>query len=122
MEKDGGHWLDQRLHRRLRPLRGSGGASSSSPSDSSTPACSLPLALASPLPPTLLAMPYSHVLVPCSPTLAPTLLRLVLTSLVHDKQHMMEFTTLMSINENIVDAYHDNKPLSYRTMDNILKK
>jgi hypothetical protein len=35
---------------------------------------------------------------------------------------MMEFTTLMSINENIVDAYHDNKPLSYHTMDNILKK
>jgi hypothetical protein len=67
-------------------------------------------------------MPYSHVLVPCSPTLAPTLLKLVLTSLVHDKQHMMEFTTPMSINENIVDAYNDNKPLSYRTMDNILKK
>jgi hypothetical protein len=32
----------------------------------------------------------------------------------------VEFVTPLSNDEDHVDAYHDDKPLHYRTMDNIL--
>ena len=32
----------------------------------------------------------------------------------------MEFATPLSDDEDHVDAYHDNEPLRYRTLDNIL--
>jgi len=32
----------------------------------------------------------------------------------------VEFATLLSNDEDRVDAYHDDKPLCYRIMDNIL--
>jgi hypothetical protein len=31
----------------------------------------------------------------------------------------VEFTTPLSNNEDRIDAYHDNEPLRYRTLDNI---
>jgi hypothetical protein len=39
--------------------------------------------------------------------------------LVRDEQRTVEFTTPLSDDEDHVDAYHDNKPLCYRTLDNI---
>jgi hypothetical protein len=39
--------------------------------------------------------------------------------LARDGQHTVEFATLLFNDEDRVDAYHDDKPLRYRTLDNI---
>jgi hypothetical protein len=39
--------------------------------------------------------------------------------LVRDEQLTVEFATLLSDDEDRVDAYHDDEPLCYRTLDNI---
>ena len=40
-------------------------------------------------------------------------------ALVRDEQRTVEFTTPLSDDEDRVDAYHDDEPLHYRTLDNI---
>nr|AAK26118.1 putative gag-pol polyprotein [Oryza sativa Japonica Group] len=83
---------------------GAGGASSSSSPSSSTSAPGSPSAPASPPPPTPPATPPSPA-TPCSPTPAPT--------------PPVEFATPLSNDEDRVDAYHDDEPLRYHTVDNI---
>ena len=39
--------------------------------------------------------------------------------MVRDEQHTVEFATSLSDDEDHVDAYHDDEPLRYRTLDNI---
>ena len=83
---------------------GARGASSSSSPSSSTSAPGSPSAPASPPPPTPPATPPSPA-TPRSPTPAPT--------------PPVEFATPLSNDEDRVDAYHDDEPLRYRTVDSI---
>jgi hypothetical protein len=39
--------------------------------------------------------------------------------LVYDEQRTVEVATPLFDNEDCVDAYHDEEPLHYRTLDNI---
>jgi hypothetical protein len=41
-------------------------------------------------------------------------------ALVHDEQLTVEFATPLSDDEDHVDDYHDDEPLCYRTLDNII--
>ena len=40
--------------------------------------------------------------------------------MVRDEQRTVEFATLLSNDEDRVDAYHNDKPISYRIIENIL--
>jgi hypothetical protein len=101
-----------------------GAASSSSSSSSSTSAPSSPSAPASPPPMPPASPPPAPLATPCSPTLAPYSPALVLTpprsapaASVHDEQYTVEFATPLSNDEDRVDAYYDDEPLRYRTLD-----
>lgn len=50
----------------------------------------------------------------------PHLEKSALATLVCDGQHTVEFTIPLSNDEDRANAYHNDKPLGYRTMDNIL--
>jgi hypothetical protein len=65
-------------------------------------------------------MPRSLTLDPYSPALVPTPPGLAPAASVHDEQCTMEFATPLSNDEDHVDTYHEDGPLHYRTMDNIL--
>jgi hypothetical protein len=40
--------------------------------------------------------------------------------LAHDEQCTMEFATLLSNDEDRINAYHGGEPLRYRTVDDLL--
>jgi hypothetical protein len=42
------------------------------------------------------------------------------TTSAHVKHNPVAFATLLSHDEERIDAYHDSEPLQYRTMENLL--
>jgi hypothetical protein len=101
-----------------------GASSSSSPSSYTPPPCSPPpLASPSPPPPPAPASPQAPAspppATPHSPTSAPTPSDSASAVSAHDEQRTVEFTTPMSNDEDRIDAYHSDEPLSYRTVDDL---
>lgn len=99
-------------------FEGPGGASSSSSPSSPSPAPGSPSAPASTPPPAPPACPPPPPVPPRSPTPAPT--PPGSAPAASARQRTVEFATPLSNDEDRVDAYHDDEPLRYRTVDNIL--
>jgi hypothetical protein len=100
-------------------FKGAGGVSSSLPPSMSTPvpeppSTSAPRSPATTSVATRYSPPPPQSATPCTPasTATPTLARV--------EHNPVEFATLLSHDKECIDVYHDDEPLRYRTMENLL--
>jgi hypothetical protein len=106
-------------------FEGAGGVGSSLPPSMSTPVPKPPPTSAPRSPATTSAAmrsspPPPQPVTPCTPALTATPPGTSTPTPARVEHNPVEFTTPLSHDEERIDAYHDGKPLRYRTMENLL--
>jgi hypothetical protein len=106
-------------------FKGAGGVGSSLLLSMSTPVPEPPPTSASHSPATILAAtrslpPPPQPATPCTPASMATPPGTSTPTPAHVEHNPVEFTTPLSHDEERIDAYHDDEPLRYRTMENLL--